>query len=72
MRFDYEDSRIWTALEGREKDVIYYGFRPQDSLSMHEAFAKKNAYPFKFPSKSVYMLIDITRQCVAPKYHFAF
>lgn len=43
--------------------ALYHGFRPQDSLSLHEAFANKGRYPFSLPSSSLYMLIDITRQC---------
>jgi len=59
MRFDYRDTIYFIE----EDKVIYYGFRPQDSLYMHEAFANKGKYPFSFPSHSLYMLIDITRRC---------
>lgn len=43
-----------------EQEIVYYGFRAEDSLSVHERFGKK--YPFKFPSKTAYMLINIIRQ----------
>lgn len=69
LRFDYEDTSIENTLEN---PAIYYGYRPQDSLYMHESFSKKETYPFKFPSKSVYMLLDITRKCLAPKYNLFF
>lgn len=33
--------------------IIYYGFRPKDSLVMHQEFlsSKTSVYPFKFPPK---------------------
>jgi len=63
MRFDYEDNRNYYGIEDNLANVVYYGYRPQDSLAMHESFAKKAGYPFKFPTNSTYMLIDIARQC---------
>lgn len=62
LLFDYEDDRILSYLDDKRSQIIYYGYRPQDSLHMHETFARKGKYPFNFPSRSDYMLIDITRQ----------
>jgi hypothetical protein len=69
MRFDCDDTRISAVLAGQDRNVVYYGHRPQDSLEMHEKFARKQGYSFKFPPKSMYLLLDITRKCLAPKYH---
>ena len=35
-------------LELNKEKIVYYGFRPKDSLEMHEAFSNKATYPFKF------------------------
>ena len=61
--FDQEDNSKSFLISEVEQNIVYYGFRPQDSLNMHEIFSKKGTYPYKLPSHSVYMLIDITRQC---------
>eukprot|EP00826_Nyctotherus_ovalis_P039915 TRINITY_DN3875_c0_g1_i26.p1 TRINITY_DN3875_c0_g1~~TRINITY_DN3875_c0_g1_i26.p1 ORF type:complete len:110 (+),score=29.11 TRINITY_DN3875_c0_g1_i26:73-402(+) len=45
-----------------EDNIAYYGFRPQDSLNLHEAFSKKGTYPFRQPPHSLYMLIEMTRE----------
>ena len=60
-RFDYDDSKMSIVLQGSQDNIVYYGFRAQDSLSFHETFSRQRAYPFKLPSKSAYMLINIIR-----------
>lgn len=67
LRFDYEDNRISIALDDSEKNIIYRGYRPQDSLTMHEDFSKSCNYPYKFPEKSQYPLLEVIRECLAPK-----
>ena len=59
-QFNFEDQRISIALNYSEENIVYYGFRPQDSLYMHEAFHKGN-YPFDLPSKDIYILINAVR-----------
>ena len=55
-RFDYEDNRIHILLDRTKNSIVYYGFRAQDSLNLHEFLSTKSNYPFQFPSRSVYML----------------
>lgn len=54
-------------MENQEKNIIYRGYRPQDSLNIHESFSNKSPYPFTFPPKSMYPLLEIIRECIAPK-----
>lgn len=54
-------------LNDQQKQVVYYGFRPLDSLGFHESFSKASSYAFELPSRSVYMLIDIMRQYLSRK-----
>ncbi len=70
LRFDYEDGKIEYATEDCESRIVYQGYRPQDSLSVHETFSKKGTYPFTFPSKSLYMLLAVTRQKLARYFVF--
>jgi len=67
MSFNYEDDRIYSSL--KDLNIIYYGFRPDDSLAMHELFTHKERYPYQFPSKSTYMLINLSR-CSKPSRSF--
>ena len=66
-RFDYEDNRIHILLDRTKNSIVYYGFRAQDSLNLHEFLSTKSNYPFQFPSRSVYMLIEYMRQTYNPK-----
>jgi len=55
------------VLDKVKHNIVFYGFRPQDSLSLHEAYAKKGNYPFRFPPHSVYMLIEVKRESYKQK-----
>jgi len=55
------------VLNDIQEQIVYYGLRPLDSLGFHETFAKTSKYPFEFPSRSVYMLIDIIRKFLSSK-----
>ena len=61
ISFDYEDEKLQIVLNDFHDKIVYYGFRPQDSLHIHETFSNKNSYPFQPPPRSVYMLIEIMR-----------
>ncbi len=54
-------------IEDTGQQIVYYGYRPQDSLCMHESYSAKKpcGYSFVFPARSVYMMIDITRQMMS-------
>lgn len=65
ISFDYEDERVLSYLKHTKSSIVYYGYRPHDSLSMHEFFAHGESYPYHFPSKSAYMLINLSRNCRA-------
>jgi len=61
LSFKYEDEKVYSVLGEDMKKVVYFGWRPVDSLAIHERFAK-NSYPFTFPAKDTYMMINITRK----------
>lgn len=62
LDFSWEDAWLSAVLCRSEHNIVYRGFRPQDSLSLHEAFSKKGPYPFKQPPHSLYMLIEVMRK----------
>ena len=60
LYFDYDEETEMTPLDKRLQKrlpILYYGFRPKDSLVMHQEFLTSKAnclpsnYPFKFPPK---------------------
>ena len=61
LYFDYSDSKISKLLENVQEEIVYYGWRPIDSLCVHEKFSQLH-YNFKFPTKATYMLISINRK----------
>ena len=74
LRFDYEDNKFLSALGSREKDIIFNGFRPPDSLEMHKKYVKLNAensYPFKFPDPNS-ILAELQRQSAAKEYIYIY
>lgn len=60
LRFNYQNDYLLDYMNFKNEQPVYYGWRPADSLSIHEKYAKGN-YQYNFPTKETFMLLNLIR-----------